>query len=62
MILMERQNSSLKVVSYVAERGEKLIKEFKDENEEELKLNMRCVEDTRKFYPDFIKSTFAKSN
>ena len=53
----------LKVVNDIAERGVKLMEEFKDiltGDEEQRKMLLHCVEDTRKLYPDFRKATLAK--
>ena len=49
----------------VAERGVRLMEEFKDvltDDEEERRMLLHCVEDTRKLYPDFRKSTLAKTH
>ena len=56
--------SGLKVASDIAERGVRLIEEYKDvltEYEEQRKMFLPCVvEETRKLFPDFKKSTWAK--
>ena len=60
---LKRLTSSLKVVTDVAEKGVKLMEEFKDiptDNEEERKLILHCVEDARKLYPYFRKYFLAK--
>ena len=57
--------NDLKVVYDVAERGVRLMEEFKDvltDNEEQRRMLLHCVEDTRKLYPDFRKSTLAKTH
>ena len=57
--------NDLKVVNDVAERGVRLLEEFKDvltDNEEQRRMLLHCVEDTRKLYPDFRKSTLAKTH
>ena len=57
--------NDLKVVNDVAERGVRLMEEFKDvltDDEEERRMLLHCVEDTRKLYPDFRKSTLAKTH
>ena len=49
----------------VAERGVRRMEEFKDvltDDEEERRMLLHCVEDTRKLYPDFRKSTLAKTH
>ena len=53
----------LKVVNDIAERGVKLMKEFKDVlsgDEEQQKMLLHCVEDIRKLYLAFRKTTLAK--
>ena len=57
--------SDLKVVNDIAEKGVRLIEEFKDiltDGDEQRRMLLHCVEDTRKFYPDFRKSTLAKTH
>ena len=57
--------SNLKVVNDIAERGVRLMEEFKDiltDDEEQRRMLLYCVEDTRKFYPDFQKSALAKTH
>ena len=57
--------SGLKVVNDIAERGVRLMEEYKDvltDDEEQRKMILLCVEETRKLYPDFKKSTLAKNN
>ena len=49
----------------VAERGVRLMEEFKDvltDDEEQRMMLLHCVEDTRKLYLDFRKSTLAKTH
>ena len=48
-----------------AERGVRLMEEFKDvltDDEEQRRMLLHCAEDTRKLYPDFRKSTLAKTH
>ena len=57
--------NDLKVVNDVTERGVRLMEEFKDiltDDAEERSMLLHCVEDTRKHYPDFRKSTLAKTH
>ena len=57
--------NDLKVVNDVAERGVRLMEEFKDvltDNVEQRRMLQHCVEDTRKLYPDFRKSILAKTH
>ena len=54
---------TLKVVNDVAERGVRCMEEYKDiltMDSEQRNLIMQCVENTRKRYPDFKKSTLSK--
>ena len=47
----------------VAERGVRLMEEFKDvltDNEEQRRMLLHCVEDTRKLYPDFRNPLWPK--
>jgi len=56
--------SELKVVNDIAERGVRLMEEFKDiltDDEEQRRMLLHCVKDTRKLYPDLRKSTLAKT-
>ena len=49
----------------VAEKGVRLMEEFNDvltDDEEQRRMLLHCVEDTRKIYPDFCKSTLAKTH
>ena len=49
----------------VAEREVRLMEEFKDgltDDEEQRGMLLHCVEDTRKLFPDFRKSTLAKTH
>ena len=55
----------LKVVNDIAERGVRCMEEYKNiltKNSEQRNLIMQCVENTRKRYSDFKKSTLSKSN
>ena len=57
--------NGLKVVNDIAERGARLMEEYKDEltdDEEERKMILHHVEESRKIYSDFKKSTLAKNN
>ena len=57
--------SDLKAVNDIVERGVRLMEEFKDiltDDEEQWRMLLHCVEDTRKLYPDFRKSTSAKTH
>ena len=57
--------TNLKVVNNIAERGVRLMEEFKDiltDDEELRKMFMHCVQDARKLYPDFRKSTLGKTH
>ena len=57
--------NDLKVVNDVAERGVRLMEEFKDvltDDEKQRRMLQHCVEDTRKLQPDFRKSTLAKTH
>ena len=57
--------NDLKVVNDVAERGVRLMEEFKNvvtDDEVQRRMLLHCVEDTRKLYPDFRKSTLAKTH
>ena len=52
--------SDLKVVNDIAEREVRLMEEFKDiltDDEEQRRMLLHCVEDTRKLHSDFRKST-----
>ena len=54
--------SDVKVVNDIAERGVRLMEEFKDiltDGEEQRRMLLHCVENKRKLYPDFRKSTLA---
>ena len=56
--------NDLKVVNNVAVRGVRLMEEFKDvltDDEEQRRMLLHCIEDTRKLYPDFRKSTLVKT-
>ena len=56
--------NDLKVVNDVAERV-KLMEEFKDDltdDEEQRRMLLHCVENTRKLFPDFRKSALAKTH
>jgi len=56
--------SELKVINDIAERGVRLMEEFKDiltDDEEQRRMLLHCVEDKQKLYPDFRKSTLAKT-
>ena len=55
--------SGFKVVNDIAETGVRLMEEYKDvltDDEEQRKMILHCVDETRKLYPDFKKSTLAK--
>ena len=57
--------NGLEVVNDIAERGVRLMEEYKDvltNDEEQRKKILHCVEETKKIYPDFKKSTLAKNN
>ena len=57
------QASGLKVVNDIAERRVKLMEEYEDvltDDKEQRKVILHCVEETRKLYPDFKRSTLAK--
>ena len=62
---LKRLTSSLRIFNDVTERGVKLMKKFKDvitNNEEERKFILHCIEDIRKLYLHFRKSTLVVSN
>ena len=62
---LERTVSSLKVVNDAAERGIRLLEEYKDiftEDVEQRNLIMQCVEESRKNLPNFKKSTLSTSS
>ena len=57
--------NALKVINDIAGRGVRLMEEYSDvltNNEEQRKMILHCVEETRKIKPDFKKSTSAKNN
>ena len=57
--------NNLKVVNEVAEKGVRLMEEFNDvltDDEEQRRMLLHSVEDTRKLFPDFRKSTSAKTS
>ena len=51
------------VANDIAETGVRLMEEYKDvltDDEEQRKMILHCVEEMRKLYPDFKKTTLAK--
>ena len=57
--------NDLKVVNDVAERGVRLMGEFKDvstDDKKQRRMLLHCAENTQKLFPEFRTSTLAKTH
>ena len=65
MVKFSKLICGLKVVNDIAGRRVRLTQEVKDVltgGEEQIKLIVHCIEDTREHFPDLRKSSLAKGN